>query len=39
MNKLTRLDWERIADALSNFQHNPQYDATYKKVIAIIAKS
>ena len=39
MSKLTRVDWDCIAHALSQFRHNPQYDATYKKVVAILAKS
>jgi len=36
VNQLTRDDWQRIADALSHFVHNPDYKATYEKVKAII---
>ena len=39
MLKLTRVDWDCIAHALSQYRHNPQYEVTYQKVIAILSKS
>lgn len=38
MNQLTRDDWQRIADALSHFVHNPEYKGTYEKVKAILGE-
>lgn len=35
-NQLTRDDWQRIAEALSHFVHNTDYNETFKKVKAII---
>ena len=33
---LDRDDWERIADALKLFRHNPKFHETYQKVRLII---
>jgi len=35
-HQLTREDWERIAEALSHFSHNPDFKATLTKVLRII---
>ena len=33
---LNRMDWERIAEALAHFTHNPEFRSTYEKVQAIL---
>jgi hypothetical protein len=38
MDDMTRDDWERIAHALSQYRHNPQFDETYQKVRVILAE-
>ena len=36
VEQLTQEDWQRIAEALSHFTHNPEYKNTYDKVKAVI---